>query len=164
MEEARGRALVREESKTMYQSLLAKVYSDPTFTAFPLSEFLSVWQRAQSRNERRIHRDITTLLVPSAEVLAITGRPELEHVAEEIDVEWTKCSTLAGPMPKPDHAVGFRSSAFSEQEMSNFKTTPRLTDRRDLLTICTSLSYFAKSSAANRASTGPIDKICIVLV
>lgn len=54
MEEERGRAKVRDESKALCRSLLIKIYPDPTHTLYPLSKFLSVWQRVQNRNEARI--------------------------------------------------------------------------------------------------------------
>lgn len=121
MGEDRGRAKVRDGSKALCRSLLAKIYPDPTHTPYPLSKFLSVWQRVQNRNEPRVVRDLTSLLVPSPELLYVEGHEDLEHVVEEIDAEWTKGSSLAGPMPKPDRAFGIFPHAFDEEETAKLK-------------------------------------------
>ena len=121
MEELKGRSLVMKESKAICTQLLQSRHPEPKHTPFPLSEFLSVWQRAQNRNEARIYRDITPLLVPSPEMLWICGAQELEYIAEEIGAEWTKCKTLGGPKPKPDLAIGISVSAFSEDEIAKLK-------------------------------------------
>ncbi|KAK5093856.1 hypothetical protein LTS08_008815 [Lithohypha guttulata] len=121
MDELQGRSRVREESKSCCKRLSQSTYPEPQHTAFPLSEFLSVWQRVQKRNEARVYRDLTPLLVPSPELLWASGHQELEHVAEEISVEWTRCKTLGGPRPKPDLAVGIAPSAFDEEEKAKLK-------------------------------------------
>ncbi|KAK5099458.1 hypothetical protein LTS08_006040 [Lithohypha guttulata] len=121
MDELQGRSRAREESKSFCKSLLQTTYPEPQHTAFPLSEFLSVWQRVQKRNEARVYRDLTPCLVPSPELLWASGHQELEHVAEEISVEWTRCKALGGPRPKPDLAVGIAPSAFGEREKAKLK-------------------------------------------
>ena len=121
MQESKGRSLVGQASKALCAQLLLGRYPEPQHTLFPLSEFLSVWQRAQNRNEGRIYRDITPLLVPSAELLSVCGQQDLEHVTEEVSAEWTKSKTLGGPRPKPDLAVGIEQSAFTEEEIAKLK-------------------------------------------
>ncbi|KAK5078736.1 hypothetical protein LTS08_000014 [Lithohypha guttulata] len=121
MDELQGRSRAQEESKSFCRSLLQSTYPEPQHTAFPLPEFLSVWQRVQKRNEARVYRDLTPLLVPSPELLWASGHQELEHVAEEISVEWTRCKALGGPRPKPDLAVGIAPSAFDEEEKAKLK-------------------------------------------
>jgi hypothetical protein len=121
MEELRGRSLVMKESKLLCTQLLQSRYPDPQYTAFPLSEFMAIWQRAQNRNEARVCRDITPLLVPSPELLWLCGAQELENVAEEIGAEWSKCQTLGGPKPKPDMVIGISTTAFSEEEVAKLK-------------------------------------------
>ncbi|KAK5093245.1 hypothetical protein LTR70_004888 [Exophiala xenobiotica] len=119
--ELQGLSHVQEESKSYCKHLLQSTYPEPQYTAFPLSQFLSVWQRVQNRNEARICRDLTPLLVPSPELLSICGQQELEHVVEDIDTEWTRCKTLGGPRPKPDLAVGIAASAFGEEELAKLQ-------------------------------------------
>lgn len=121
MEELTGRELVSETSLALSRALLQGQYDEPEYTPFPLSKFLAVWQRAKNRNEFRIFRDITPLLVPSAEILYILGHEDLAHITEEISAEWTKGKTLGGPKPKPDLAVGVDQSAFSDEELAKLK-------------------------------------------
>ncbi|KAK5080089.1 hypothetical protein LTR05_008800 [Lithohypha guttulata] len=121
IDELQGLSHVQEESKSYCKRLLQSTYPEPQHTAFPLSKFLSVWQRVQNRNEARICRDLTPLLVPSPELLSICGQQELEHVVEDIDTEWVRCKTLGGPRPKPDLAIGIAVSAFSEEELAKLQ-------------------------------------------
>ncbi len=121
MEEWTGQSRVGQESKSLCTQALRAIHPESQYTAFSLQHFLLVWQRAQNRNEARVYRDITPLLVPSPELLWICGHQELEHVAEDISVQWTRCKTLGGPQPKPDVAIGIASSAFSEEETTKLK-------------------------------------------
>lgn len=121
MGDLEGSSRVTEDSKTMCIQMLQKTHQSPQHGAFPQSLFLAVRERARMRNEARICRDITPLLVPSPELLWICGDEKLEHVFEEINKEWTKCTPLAGPIPKPDLAVGLAPSAFNEREMAKLK-------------------------------------------
>lgn len=121
MKESEGRSRVHKDCASLCTDLLRSIHPEPNHTPFPLSKFLSVWQQAQNRNEARVYRDLTPLLVPSPELLSICGHDELKHLAEEISVEWTKGKTLGGPKPKPDFAVGIAPSAFSEEEMAKLQ-------------------------------------------
>lgn len=94
MEEQKGMALVSEESKELCDDLLSLEYEELEYTQFPLSKFLSVLDRVRLRNEYRVFRDITPLLVPSAELLFMCGQADLEHVAEEVSADWVKSDTM----------------------------------------------------------------------
>jgi hypothetical protein len=59
--------------------------------------FWTALDRVRCRNEWRVRRDITPSIVPSAELVYLHGCDNLEHLTEELDAEWTKCSTLASP-------------------------------------------------------------------
>lgn len=51
-------------------------------------------------------RDVTPLIVPSAEIVFSYGAKKLEHLIEEINVSWSKCDPLANsPIPQPDYSV-----------------------------------------------------------
>ncbi|KAL8938799.1 MAG: hypothetical protein Q9216_003699 [Gyalolechia sp. 2 TL-2023] len=84
-------------------------------------EIASLLTRLNTRNEARILRDLTPMIIPSVEILDILGAPALSDLTEELNAEWTKCNSLAGPRPKPDCAVGLKPSAFSEDEIAKFK-------------------------------------------
>ncbi|RMD39312.1 hypothetical protein DV735_g5816, partial [Chaetothyriales sp. CBS 134920] len=121
MNELKGSSLVAKSSQAL---------------SFPLSEFLSVWQQVQNRNEGRVYRDLTPLLIPSPALLSISGSERLEHVAEEITAEWSRCKTLGGPKPKPDFAIGISPTAFDDEQMAklqNYTTYERPTHFTDNL-------------------------------
>jgi hypothetical protein len=121
MEERKGQLFLAEASKALCETLLLGRYEEPQYTQFPLSKFLEVCDRLRTRNEYRIFKDITPLLVPSAELLYICGHDDLEHIAEEVSADWTKSDPMGGPKPRPDFAAGISSSAFTDEEVSKLK-------------------------------------------
>jgi hypothetical protein len=48
----------------------------------------------ENRNEARIIRDLSPLLVPSAEVLHVRGAMHLKHLIENVDESWIKSIPL----------------------------------------------------------------------
>ncbi|RMD40941.1 hypothetical protein DV735_g4211, partial [Chaetothyriales sp. CBS 134920] len=113
MDELKGRSLVAESSKALCASLLKKQHP------------------VQNRNEGRVYRDLTPLLVPSPALLSVSGvqGQSLDNIAEEISVEWSRCKTLGGPKPKPDFALGISPAAFNEEEsakLENYASFERL--------------------------------------
>ena len=77
--------------------------------------------RIRSRNEARVVRDITPLIVPSAELLYTRGLSHPQYLTKEISIQWTKCICLAGPRPQPDYAVRLMLSVFAENEIEKLK-------------------------------------------
>ena len=109
MEKMKGRALVSEDSKRMCRQLLQAEHEAPQYTSYPLTEFLAVWDQTRTRNEYKIFRDLTPLLAPFPELLFASGYPELEHVKDELSVEWSRSKTMGqrfiartcqGPCPR----------------------------------------------------------------
>lgn len=75
----------------------------------------------RSRNEAKIFRDLTPLLVPYLELLCVGGHEELEHIRDELTVEWNKSKPMIGPKPKPDCAVRIARDAFTEEELATLR-------------------------------------------
>jgi hypothetical protein len=63
-------------------------------------------------------QDITRLIVPSAQNLAIYGATHLVHLIESVNEGWTGSIPVQGPRPQPDYCVGFRRSAFTDEQLS----------------------------------------------
>jgi len=63
-------------------------------------------------------KDLTPLIVPSAETLATLGEG------------WNNCVPVTKPRPQPDYALGFGRSAFSDDELN--KLQPFIGDSSDL--------------------------------
>ncbi|KAI9807768.1 MAG: hypothetical protein M1825_005073 [Sarcosagium campestre] len=116
-----SQAIISATYQQLYDNLLSGDYEVSHQTLFQDDEFRKLLRRVRNRNETRIFRDVTPLIVPSAELLYIHGDDHLEHLTEELNAEWIKCSTLAGPRPKPDLAVGLMSSAFTDEELLKLK-------------------------------------------
>lgn len=121
MQDHKGRSFLSDASKGLCESMLSARYEEPPAPPFPLSRFSEVLARVRTRNESRIFRDITPLLVPSAELLFLSGHSELEYVAEEISADWTKGDPMGGPKPRPDFAAGISSLAFTDVEISKLQ-------------------------------------------
>jgi hypothetical protein len=65
-----------------------------------------------------IIQDITRLIVPSAKNLAIYGDRHLDHLIENVNEGWTGSIPMEGPRPQPDYSVGFRRSAFTDEQLN----------------------------------------------
>ena len=112
---------ISEKSKQLCADLLSARYELPKDSLFEDDLDMAVFRGARARNEARVNRDITPLLVPSAEILHIRNITNLEHVIEEISTEWTQCSVIYGPRPKSDYVAGLASSAFTPDELLKLK-------------------------------------------
>jgi len=117
-----GQAIISDTCKELCATLLNGQYETPKYSLFKEEFFWMTLERVRSNNEARVLRDITPSIVPSAELLYICGASNLQHLAEEINAEWTKCICIAGPRPKPDYAVGLMSSAFTDDEVERLKS------------------------------------------
>ncbi|KIW62637.1 hypothetical protein PV04_10794 [Phialophora macrospora] len=121
MNEVDGSKFIHETSRQLCEEMLGARYEDPTHTQFPVSQFESVWSRLRTRNECQIHQAITPLIVPPPEFLFFNGHQSLEHLAQEVCADWTKSQPPPGPVPRPDFAIGIRSSAFTDGELEKMR-------------------------------------------
>ncbi|KAL1952992.1 hypothetical protein VTO42DRAFT_3788 [Malbranchea cinnamomea] len=107
-----------DDSLALCQSLLQNEQQVPEGTLFRDDIFRKTCQSIQSRNEARVIQDISRLIVPSAETLAIFGAKHLGILTESVNDAWTNSVPVVGTRPQPDYAVGFRRDAFSEDQLS----------------------------------------------
>jgi hypothetical protein len=110
-------ALVRAESKALCEELLIGSYRPRLYPSFPPDKVDLVLGRVQTQNESRLQRDITPLVAPSAENLALCDVPGLDGIGDEVNANWNGCATMGSSQPKPDYAAGFRITAFTKAEM-----------------------------------------------
>ncbi|KAI9698636.1 MAG: hypothetical protein M1836_003745 [Candelina mexicana] len=71
----------------------------------------------EDRNEAMVVQDVSRLLVPSAKNLAIYGDRHLDILLENVNEAWTESIPVEGPRPQPDYSVGFRRSAFTDEQL-----------------------------------------------
>lgn len=105
------------ESKTMNATLLASQQTIPKDSLFRDDLFKATCRKVVDKNEARVIRDITPLIVPSAENLATYGASELDCLIESVNEGWNNSIPLTGTRPQPDYSVGFRREAFTDEQL-----------------------------------------------
>lgn len=117
---------ITEESKTTYYALLSSQQKTPNNSLFQDDLFKRTCRKVEDRNEARVIRDITPLVVPSAEILCIYGAKHLDILIESINEGWNNSIPLTGTRPQPDYSVGFKREAFTDSQLA--KLSPCLGD------------------------------------
>jgi len=110
---------INEACRRFCEDLLSAEPSIVQGTFSGKERLAKVLDRVRYRNEARIVRDVTSVLVPSAELLHIDGFPGLEHATEAMNALREGIATLCGPMPKPDLVIGISPSAFTTEEIED---------------------------------------------
>jgi len=104
--------------KNICQTLLETVQKVPQDSLFRDDLFKRTCREIEDRNEAMIIQDVTRLIVPSAKTLSIYGARHLDHLIENVNEGWTGSIPVQGPRPQPDYCVGFRRSAFTDEQLS----------------------------------------------
>ncbi len=128
------KVVTTKECKALCQTLLNTDQTVPHDSLFNDDLFKRVCQRVRNKNEARVVRDLSSLLVPSAEILYLRGATNLEHLIEIVDESWIKSIPLVkDPRPQSDFAVELKSSAFTSDQLKklqpsvgDWQTTSRL--------------------------------------
>ncbi|KAK5442664.1 hypothetical protein LTS15_010982 [Exophiala xenobiotica] len=109
------------ESKRLCQQLLDAQPTVPQDTIFSDEYFEETCEAIRNKNEARVIRDISLLIVPSAEALAIRGSQHCRIFIESVNEGWNNCIALTKPRPQPDYSVGFRREAFTETQLQKLQ-------------------------------------------
>ncbi|KND87242.1 hypothetical protein TOPH_08106, partial [Tolypocladium ophioglossoides CBS 100239] len=117
---------IMDESKTLCQTLLETAQAEPQDSLFRSNIFESTCRKVEDRNETRVIRDITPLIVPPAEILCTYGTSHLKHLIESVNEGWNNSIPLTSTRPQPDYSVGFKRDAFSEDQLA--KLSPFIGD------------------------------------
>ncbi|KAL8410603.1 hypothetical protein RB596_000331 [Gaeumannomyces avenae] len=117
---------ITEESKKTYVALLDSDLTIPNDTLFRDKVFKQTCQKVEDRNETRIIRDVTPLIVPPAEILATNGATQLECLIESVNEGWNNSMPLTGTRPQPDYSVGFKRETFTDDQLA--KLSPFIGD------------------------------------
>ena len=105
------------DMENLCKILVKKEQSVPQDSLFRNDIFKKTCRKIEDRNEARVIQDIARLIVPSAETLATYGATHLDHLIEGVNESWTGSIAVEGPLPKPDYSVGFRRSAFTDEQL-----------------------------------------------
>ncbi|KAK0636609.1 hypothetical protein B0T17DRAFT_85635 [Bombardia bombarda] len=129
------------KSKIDYQTLLSAEQQVPNDSLFRDDLFKSTCRNIQDRNETRVIRDISLLIVPSAETLATYGATNLQCLIESTNEGWTNSIAVTKTHPQPDYSVGFRREAFTDEQLKRLE--PLVGDLTDTsLFMATYYMYF----------------------
>lgn len=120
---------ITEESKEMVRLLLTIDQTVPTDSLFRDDLFEATCRKIRDRNETRVIRDISQLIVPSAEQLTTYGAKELGVLVESVNEGWNNSIPVTSVRPQPDYSVGFRREAFTPEQTR--KLQPYLGDLMD---------------------------------
>lgn len=93
--------ITRESSATSH-TLLSSHQTTPDSTLFQDDIFEETCRAVHYRNEARVFRDITPLIVPSAENLRIRGAKHMKILIESVNEGWNNSIPLLGTRPQPD--------------------------------------------------------------
>ncbi|MCJ1243334.1 hypothetical protein MMC30_000531 [Trapelia coarctata] len=112
---------ITDASKRLYQRLLKRKQTVPQDSSFRDDLFDKACERIRIRNESMVIRDIGLLIVPSAQTLATYGATHLEHLMESVNEGWNSAIPFYGARPQPDYSVGFRRSAFTDDQLQKLE-------------------------------------------
>ena len=108
---------ITEKSRESFLNLLHAKQTVPKDSLFRNDVFKRTCQNIQDRNETRVIRDISLLIVPSAETLATYGADHLNMLTESTNEGWNNSFPLTGTRPQPDFSVGFKREAFTKVQL-----------------------------------------------
>ncbi|KAI4156662.1 MAG: hypothetical protein LQ340_000108 [Diploschistes diacapsis] len=116
---------VTETSKKLCQTLLQTKQTVPEDSMFADEFFQDTCEMLRDRNESKVIQDITRLIVPSAQSLAIRairgGSKNLKYLIESVNEGWNNSIPLIGRRPQPDYAVGLKRTAFTEEQLAKIE-------------------------------------------
>lgn len=97
---------ITESSRIVCEELMSNPQT-PQQSLLDESTFDDICNMFSARNEARVIRDISPLIVPSAGILELK-RPLCERIfVESLSEGWDNCITITEPRPQPDYSVGF---------------------------------------------------------
>ena len=149
---------ITNESKTLCHTLLGREQTTPQGSLFDDNIFQSICRVVRARNEQRVLRDITPLIAPSAEILAVRGATQLGCLVECLNEGWNNSIPLTGTRPQPDYSVGFRRKAFTEDQLA--KLSPFIGDFIDgdqSFFMATYFMYFPFLTCEVKCGDGALD-------
>ena len=153
----------QEATKASLTRCITLLNSEQTIlkdSLFADDTFRATCDKVQNRNEARVIRSITPYIVPSVEDLETLGATHLEHLIEAVNECWTGNIAVEGPLPRPNYSVGFRRSAFIDEQLKKLDPLIGSVFENFLLRLtgCTFLFSPARSNAALSLSILPIAK------
>ncbi|PQE12289.1 phosphatidylserine decarboxylase protein [Rutstroemia sp. NJR-2017a BVV2] len=112
---------ITDASEELCKLLLEREQTVPAESIFRDDIFGKACQKLSYGNEARVIQDIARLIVPSAETLATFGSIHLDVLVESVNEGWNSIIPFYVPRPQPDYAVGFKRTAFTNEQLDKIK-------------------------------------------
>lgn len=150
---------ITEAGERLCQSLLDTEQALPENTIFRDDIFRKTCQMLRGKNEARILKDLTPMLVPSIESLAmLSAEKHPDGAVESVSEGWNSSLPLTKPRPQPDYAVGFGRSAFSAAQLAKLQPfVGENTSHASSLFMGTHYMYFPFLTCAVHCGAGGLD-------
>ncbi|KAK0655483.1 hypothetical protein B0T16DRAFT_341669 [Cercophora newfieldiana] len=116
---------ITDTSKKLVRDLLNGEQPVPKETLFDDDIFVDACRNLDDKNEARVIQDISRLIVPSAESLALRNK-NYKRLVESVNEGWNNSIPLTSTRPQPDYSVGFKRDAFTEDQLT--KLSPFIGD------------------------------------
>jgi hypothetical protein len=108
---------ITDTSKHLVRDLLCGKQVVPKETLFDDDIFVDACRNLENKNEARVIQDISRLIVPSAESLALRAKNR-KYLIESVNEGWNNSIPLTGTRPQPDYSVGLRREAFTDNQLA----------------------------------------------
>ncbi|MCJ1345742.1 hypothetical protein MMC31_003951 [Peltigera leucophlebia] len=118
---------ITDKSKDLCIKLFSTEQTVPKDSLFNDNQFDKTCEKIRNENEARVVRDISLLIVPSAEILETQSvvetqsAPELKHLKDSVNQGWNNSVPVTKTRPQPDYSVGFSRSAFTEDQLEKLR-------------------------------------------
>ena len=122
--EKKGSYMYKFKDGCKQEHLGGLLYSEQTVprdSLFRDDLFDKTCEKIRNRNEAMVIRDISSLIVPSAQTLATYGATHLDHLYDCVNEGWNSAIPFHGTRPQPDYSVGFGRSAFTEEQLNKLE-------------------------------------------
>jgi len=93
---------VTATSKSLCRTFLETEQTVPDDSLFRDDLFEETCEMMRNKNEARVVRDISPLIVPSAETLAVRGAKHLKILIESVNEGWNNSIPVTKTRPQPD--------------------------------------------------------------
>lgn len=92
---------IPENIKILCENLLGAAQALPQDSLFRDNLFKKTCEKIRNRNEAMVIRDIGSLIVPSAQMLATYGATHLDYLYECVNEGWNSIIPFYGTRPQP---------------------------------------------------------------
>jgi len=134
MEKQEG-ASITQDDEQLCTKILGLRFELPGEWTFYGDNFLTILKMALYKNEARVVRDVGPHVMPSPELHNAQGHPGLEHIAEGVDAQWTKCTSLWAKIEarrEPGSVAGTSDSAQTTPPDDGYRQGERAQKSEDL--------------------------------